>query len=65
MVRCMMTMVLAVGGSMKWMMEINICLIPLKKILEINYTYGSMEKPMAKEILFSVTTFFFIREWMR
>ena len=61
----MMTLILDVGRSMKWMMTLNLCLIPLKKILEINYTYGYLTQPMAKEILWRVTVFLFLREWMR
>ena len=53
-----MTLILAVGKSMKWMITLNICMIPLKKILEINYTYGSLEKPLAKEIFCGVTILF-------
>ena len=46
------------------MMTINLCLIPLKKIIEINYTCGSLEKPMTKEILWRLTVFLFPREWI-
>ena len=53
-----MTLILAVGRSMKWMTTLNICLMPLKKILEINYTYGSLTQPMSKEILSRITIFF-------
>ena len=31
--------------------------MPLNKILEINYTYGSLTQPMAKEILRRVKKF--------
>ena len=58
MVTCMMTMILAMWRSMAWMMTINLCLMPLKKILEINYTYGSLTQPMTKEILWRVNIFF-------
>ena len=37
----------------------------LRKILEINYTYGSLTQQMAKNILWWVAIFLFIREWMR
>ena len=47
------------------MTTLNIFLMPLKKILEINYKYGSMTQPTAKEILWRVTIFLFLREWMR
>ena len=53
-----MTLILAVGGSMKQMMTLNLCMMPLYKILEINYTYGSMTQPMTKEILWRVKIFF-------
>ena len=62
MVRCMMTLILSVGRSTKWMMTLNICLMKLKKILEINYTYISLTQPIAKEILWRVTTFFYFSE---
>ena len=42
MVRCMMNLIIAVGGSMKWMMTLNLCMMLLKKILDINYTYESV-----------------------
>ena len=42
---------------MKWIMTLNICFMPLKKILDINYTYGSLKNPMSKEILGRVTIF--------
>ena len=63
--RGMMNMVLAVERSMKWMMPLNIWMMPLKKILEINYTYGSMTQPTAKEILWRVTIYLFLRESTR
>ena len=40
------------------MTTLNICLMPLKKILDINYKYGSMKQPMAKHILCRVTILF-------
>ena len=57
MIRFIMTLILAVGGSMKWIMTLNICFMPLKKISDINYTYGSLKNPMSKEILGRVTIF--------
>ena len=36
----------------------NICPMPLNKIQEINYTYGSLKQPMGKLILWRVTIFF-------
>ena len=58
MVRCMMTLIIAVGGSMKQMMTLILCLIPLNKILEVNHIYGYLAQPMTKEILWRVTIFF-------
>ena len=58
MVICIMNLILAVGRSMKWTMTLNICLINLKKILEINYIYGSLTQPMEKDILWRVTIIF-------
>ena len=40
------------------MMTLNICMVPLKKIIEINYKCGSLKQPMAKNILCRVTIFF-------
>ena len=57
MVRCMMNLILDVGRGMKWMMTINLCLMPLKKILEINYKYGSLTQSTTNEILWRVTIF--------
>ena len=53
-----MNLILAVGRSMKWMMTLNLCLMSLGKIIDINYTYGSMIQPMSKEILCRVTIIF-------
>ena len=53
------------GEEHEWMTKLNICLIPLKKIPEINYTHGSLKQPMTKDILWSVTISLFIREWLR
>ena len=36
MVIYVMTLILAAGRNMKWMMTINLCLVPLNKIPEIN-----------------------------
>ena len=46
-----MTMILAVGRNMKLMMTLNICMIPLKKILEINYTYVYLKQPTKKYLV--------------
>ena len=43
-----MTLILAVGRNMKWMMKLNLCLIPSDKILEINYTCGYLKQPTKK-----------------
>ena len=59
-----MTLILAVGGRMKWIMTLNLCLMPSKKILDINYTYSSLTKQMKKKILWRLTILLFIREWM-
>ena len=61
----MMNLILAIGRIMKWMMTLNLCLMPLNKILEINYTYGSLTQPIMKKILWRVNMFLFLREWMR
>ena len=41
MVRYVMTLILAVGRSMKLMMTLNLCMIPLKRISDINYIWIS------------------------
>ena len=46
------------GGSMKWMRTLILCQMSLNKILEINYTCGSLTQPMVKEILWRVAPFF-------
>ena len=48
MVRYVMTLILDMGRNMKLMMTLNLCMITLKKILDINYKYGSMKKPTEK-----------------
>ena len=58
MVRYVMTLILAVGRNMKFIMTLNLCLIPLKEIPEINYAYGSRKQPTEKYILWRVTIFF-------
>ena len=57
-VRCMTTLILAMGRIMKWMITLNICLMPLNKILEINYAYGFLTQPMEKEMFWRVTILF-------
>ena len=58
MVRYVMTLIIAVGRNMKLMMTLDLCMIPLKKILDINYSYGSLKQPTEKNILWRVTVFF-------
>ena len=48
MVRYVMTLILSVGSNIKLMMTLNLCMMSLKKILEINYTYGSLKQPTEK-----------------
>ena len=48
MVRYVMTLILDLGRNMKWMMTINICIVPLKKIIEINYKCEYIKRPMVK-----------------
>ena len=48
MVIYVMTLILAVGRNIKFMMTLNLCIIPLNKILEVNYSYGSMKQPTEK-----------------
>ena len=45
-------------GYMKCMMTLNVYLMPLNKILEIKYTYGSLKQQITKNILWRVTIFF-------
>ena len=59
MVRYAMTLILAVGRNMKLMMTLNLCLIPLKKILDINYTYGFMKQPTEKYFVEDNNIFYF------
>ena len=53
-----MTLILAVGRNMEWTMTLNICMIRWKKILDINYTHGSLKQPTTKNILWRVTILF-------
>ena len=52
------TLIISVGGNMKWMMTLTLFLMPLNKILKIKYIYVSMNQPMAQNILLRVTTMF-------
>ena len=58
MVKYVMPLILAVSNNMKLMITLHLCLVPLKKILETNYTYGSLKQPMAKKIMWRVTMLF-------
>ena len=60
-----MTLIIAAGRNVKLMITLNLFLIALKKILEINGTYGYLKQPTAKYISWKVTLFLFIREWVR
>ena len=62
MVRCMMILIMAAGRNMKWMMTFNLCLIPLNKILGINYTYCYTNQSMVKKILWRVTIFIYLSD---
>ena len=55
--RYVVTLILAVGGNMKLVMKLNICM-PLKKILKINYTYGSLKQPTEKYLVKGNNTFY-------
>ena len=59
MVRLMITMIIDVVRIMKWIMTLNLWLMLLNKILEINYTYGYLTQPMAREILCRVKILFY------
>ena len=50
-VRSVMTLILAVGSNIKWMMTLTLCLMPLYKIIETKYIYRSLRQPMAQNIL--------------
>ena len=58
MVRYVMTLILFLGSKMKCMMTLNLCLMSLKKILEINYIYEYLKQKMARRILWRVTILF-------
>ena len=53
-----MTLILDVGRNTNLMMALNLCLMPLEKIIEINYTYGSPKQSTKKNILWRVTVLF-------
>ena len=56
-------MILFVGSNMKWMMKINLCLIPLEK-LDKKYTHGILNQNMAQKVLWRVNNCLFLRHWM-
>ena len=51
MVRYVITLIVSVWRNMKLMITLNLCMIPLNKILEIKYTYGSLKQPMEKYLV--------------
>ena len=57
MVISMMTLILAYGRNMKWVMALTLYLVTLNNILEIIYIYGSLNQLIEKNILLRVTTF--------
>ena len=57
-VRYVMTLIIYVCRNMKLMITIILCMTPLHKILEINYTYGYLKQQMEKNILWRVTIIF-------
>ena len=60
-----MTLILAVGRNKKLMITLNICMVPLKKILEIKYTFGFSKTTNGKKYLVEGNNFYlFIREWV-
>ena len=61
MVICMMTLILAVGRSMEWMTTLNLCMITLKKILEIYYTFGSLTQ-LIKEYIVEGNNIFYLSD---
>ena len=52
------------GRNIKLTMILNLYMMPLNKILEINYTYGSLKQPTTTNILWRVTVYLFIRGWV-
>ena len=41
-----MTLIIDVGRNMKWIMKLNIYMMLWNKILDRNYTYGSLKQPI-------------------
>ena len=56
--KSVMNLIITVGINMKCMMTIYLCLIYLNKIVEIKYTYGFLNQPMAQNKLCRVTILF-------
>ena len=46
-----MTLIVSVCRNMKFMITLNLYMIPLNKLLEINYTYCSLKQPMEKYLV--------------
>ena len=57
-----MTLILAVGSILKCIMTLNLCLIPLKKILEIRYTYDSLTQTTKKKDLVEGNNIFYFSD---
>ena len=64
MLRYLMTLIISVGRNIKLMMTLNLCLVSLNKIIEINYTYGSLKQPTKNNIVDGNNIYLFIREWV-
>ena len=58
MVRYVMNQIIDMGSNIKLIMTLNLFMIPLNKILETNYTYGSPKQQIAKNILCRITILF-------
>ena len=59
MVRYVMTLIISVGSVMIWMMTLNLYMMPLNKIIEINYTYGSLKNQWHKDLVEDNNIFYF------
>ena len=53
-----MTLIIAIGGDMKCMKALTLCMIPCKKMVEIKYTYVSQDQPMTQNILWRLIILF-------
>ena len=58
MVRYVIPLIVYVCRNMKLMITLNLYMIPLNKILDINYKYCSLKQPMETNILWGVTIIF-------